>query len=31
MRADWLSSQIFSSYNNIVDNCRDAWNKLVDQ
>ena len=32
MRDNWLSSQIFfSSYDDIVDHCCFAWNKLVDQ
>ena len=32
MRRDkWLSSRILKSYEDIVDNCCFAWNKLVDQ
>jgi hypothetical protein len=31
MRDNWLSNRVFSSYNNLVDHCCDAWNKLVDQ
>lgn len=31
MRDNWLSNRIFSSYENIVDHCCDAWNRLVDQ
>ena len=28
---NWLSNRVFSSYDNIVAHCCDAWNKLVDQ
>ena len=31
MRDNWLSNRVFTSYDNIVDHCCDAWNKLVDQ
>ena len=31
MRDNWLSNRIFISYDNIVDHCCDAWNKLVRQ
>ena len=31
MRDNWLSNRIFKSYDDIVDPCCDAWNKLVDQ
>ena len=31
MRNNWLSNRIFTNYENIVDHCSDAWNKLVDQ
>jgi transposase len=31
MRDNWLSNRIFQSYDNIVDHCCFAWNKLVDQ
>jgi len=31
MRDNWLSNRIFGSYNEIVDHCCDAWNKLIDQ
>jgi transposase len=31
MRDNWLSNRIFKSYDDIVDHCCDAWNKLVDQ
>jgi transposase len=30
-RDNWLSNRIFKSYDDIVDHCRNAWNKLVDQ
>ena len=30
MRDNWLSNRVFT-YDNIVDHCRDAWNKLIDQ
>ena len=29
MRDNWLSNRIFESYNDIVDHCCSAWNKLV--
>ncbi len=29
MRANWLSDRIFETYDDIVDHCSDAWNKLV--
>jgi len=28
---NWLSSRIFKSYDQIVDHCCDAWNKLIAQ
>ncbi|TCM81652.1 DDE superfamily endonuclease [Rhizobium sp. BK068] len=28
VRENWLSNRIFKSYDNIVDNCCDAWRKL---
>ncbi len=28
---DWLSNRDFKSYNDMVDHCSFAWNKLVDQ
>lgn len=28
---NWLSNRIFKSYDDIVDHCCFAWNKLVDQ
>ncbi len=31
MRDNWLSNRVFSSYDNIVDHCAEAWNKLVAQ
>ena len=31
MRDNWLSNRIFSSYENIVDHCCDAWNDLIEQ
>ncbi len=31
MRDNWLSNRVFDSYDDIVDHCCDAWNKLVDQ
>ena len=31
MRDNWLSNRVFTSYDNIVDHCCFAWNKLVEQ
>jgi hypothetical protein len=31
LRDNWLSNRIFNSFDDIVDHCCDAWNKLVDQ
>jgi transposase len=31
LRDNWLSNRVFSCYDNIVDHCCDAWNKLVQQ
>ena len=31
MRDNWLSNRIFKSFDDIVDHCCDAWNKLIDQ
>ena len=31
MRENWLSNRVFTSYQQIVDLCCDAWNSLVDQ
>jgi hypothetical protein len=29
LRANWLSNRIFKSFDDIVDHCCDAWNKLI--
>jgi transposase len=31
MRDNWLSNRIFESYDDILDHCCEAWNKLVEQ
>ena len=31
LRDNWLSNRIFNSFDDIVDHCCDAWNKLIDQ
>lgn len=31
MRDNWLSNRIFTSYDNIVDHCSEAWNKLIER
>ncbi len=31
VRDNWLSNRIFGSYQDILDHCCDAWNKLVEQ
>jgi hypothetical protein len=31
MRDNWLSNRLFKSYDDIVDRCCDAWNRLIDQ
>ncbi len=31
MRDNWLSDRVFTSYDDIVDHCCGAWNKLVEQ
>jgi transposase len=31
MRDNWLSNRIFRSYDDILDHCCAAWNRLVDQ
>jgi len=31
MRDNWLSNRVFHAYDDIVDHCCNAWNKLVDQ
>jgi transposase len=30
MRDNWLSNRIFESYDDILDHCCSAWNKLID-
>jgi len=30
MRDNWLSHRMFTSYENLVDQCCAAWNKLTD-
>ena len=31
MRDNWLSNRVFADYDDIVEHCCAAWNKLVDQ
>ena len=31
MRDKWLSNRVFTSYDDIVDHCCEAWNELNDQ
>ncbi len=31
MRDNWLSNRVFSSHDDIVDHCCEAWNKLIAQ
>ena len=31
MRGSWLSNRVFTSYENLLDHCCEAWNKLIDQ
>ena len=31
LRDNWLSNRVFKSFEEIVDRCCEAWNKLVDQ
>jgi putative transposase len=31
MRDNWLSNRVFKSYDQIVDLCCEAWNKLTNQ
>jgi hypothetical protein len=31
MRENWLSNRVFFDYDNIVDHCCDAWNRLTEQ
>ena len=28
---NWLSNRVFTSYENLLDHCCHAWNKLIDQ
>jgi hypothetical protein len=28
MRDNWLSNRVFTSYDDIIDHCCEAWNKL---
>lgn len=30
MRDNWLYNRVLTSYNNIVDYCCEAWNRLID-
>ena len=30
MRDNWLSNWVFKSYDDILDHCRFAWNKLIE-
>lgn len=30
-RDNWLSNRVFTSYDDIVEHCCEAWNKLVDR
>ena len=30
MRDNWLSNRVFESYDDILDPCCFAWNKLID-
>ncbi|BBK31231.1 hypothetical protein STHU_18650 [Allostella humosa] len=30
MRDNWLSNRVFRSYDDILDHCCHAWNKLID-
>ena len=30
-RDNWLSNRVFRSYDDLLDRCCEAWNKLVDQ
>ncbi len=30
MRDNWLSNRVFESYDDILDHCCFAWNKLID-
>jgi transposase len=31
IRENWLSNRIFTSYQDILDHCSYAWNRLIDQ
>jgi hypothetical protein len=31
MRDNWLSNRVFTSHDDIVDHCCEAWNKRADQ
>jgi hypothetical protein len=31
IRDNWLSNRIFADYDDIIDHCCHAWNKLIDQ
>ena len=31
MRDNWLSNRVFTSYDDILDHCCEAWNKLVEK
>jgi transposase len=31
MRDNWLSNRVFKSYEDILDHCCFAWNRLIDQ
>lgn len=31
MRDNWLSNRVFTSYDNLLDHCCSAWNKLTEQ
>ena len=31
LRDNWLSNRVFTSHNDIVDHCCEAWNNLIDQ
>jgi hypothetical protein len=30
LRDNWISNRIFASYENLLDHCCSAWNKLID-
>jgi transposase len=31
LRENWISNRVFRSYEDILDHCCAAWNKLIDQ